>query len=251
MIEKWKAFLGTTPKAAFNKLASWYIAAINVRGVTLVEKRAVVDTWAYKHKVDVMILSETKVNANCVMNSENYVWFFSSGVKNENRDKVEKARQNNEKITEELKQLVTEHHGTGIAIYKGYLNTIYAITPIDGRTMTSTLRNVNQFNIIAAYAPTSAAAEENKEKIYNNLAKTVKSFPKHEFTIIGGDFNAKLIELTDEEKQIFGQHFLEAPEHTHTHSNTQRSKRWTVGGDFWTLQSTIGSASVTANSQNE
>ena len=40
------------------------------------------------------------------------------------------------------------------------------------------------------------------KKIDHHLAKTVKSFPKHEFLIVGGDFNAKLTELTDEEHKF-------------------------------------------------
>ena len=55
-------------------------ASTNVRRNCNAIKRKQIDDWGYKHGVQIICLQETGINMNSVVNSENFTWFFSSGV---------------------------------------------------------------------------------------------------------------------------------------------------------------------------
>ena len=149
-------------KCKLNKNSELNTVALNMRGSTEKVKRNQVDAWGSRYGVDVFMLRETKVNSNCVMNSEKYMWFFSSGVKNEKRDEANKKRVNNQKLGSELRNEITEHWGVGIAISKKMVCTIEHVIPISGRIMYMMLSSRNNIYLIAAYAPTSVAEESEK-----------------------------------------------------------------------------------------
>ena len=136
---------------------------LNARELTSVQKRIGIDRWANKFKIDVMFFQESKINSNCVMETENYIWFFSSKVKNEDRERSDKLKATNQNIPQDLRNATAEHRGVGIAFYKGYMGTIEQVSPKGDRLMTAKLRSRNTLNLIAAYAPTSAAETTDKE----------------------------------------------------------------------------------------
>ncbi len=146
------------------------------------------------------------------METDNYIWFFSTKVKNEDREKRDKLRASNQKIPTQLRLDITEHRGTCIAIYKGYTDAIEEVNPLGDRMIHMKLRSQNNLHFVAAYAPISTEDILVKEAFYESLTNTCNKIPKHEMLIIGGDMNAKLISLTEEEQTIFGRHYLEAPE---------------------------------------
>ena len=76
--------------------------------------------------------------------------------------------------------------------------------------MMVTLKGKTNINIISAYAPPSNAPETEKESFYVSFTTLIRRLKNHDVTIIGGDFNAKLIELNEEEQKIFGKHYLKA-----------------------------------------
>ena len=87
---------------------------LNARGLTSVEKRIGIDRWANKFKIDVMFFQESKINSYCVMEAENYIWFFSSKVNNEDRERSDKLKATNQNIPQDLRNATAEHRGVGI-----------------------------------------------------------------------------------------------------------------------------------------
>ena len=162
------------------------------------------------------------------MNTDNYTWFFSSGVSNSNRDKVEKIRTNNGRVPIELRDAINEHRGVGFAIYNGFAGTIEKVEALGARLMYIKLNSASNCHIIVAYAPTAEAPRFEKEEFYYQVGELIKKVPKHEFLLINGDFNAKLIKLDENETDRFGKHYLEAEngviERTHVDTLDNRTR---------------------------
>ncbi len=74
----WEQVKHNFVKAKCTKHAKWNIAQINPRGASVAEKRNAIDEWGNRYKIDFILLSECKINANCPKMTDNYVWFFSS-----------------------------------------------------------------------------------------------------------------------------------------------------------------------------
>ncbi len=94
--EDWYGRLNETNEGKFNKFATWNVTQLNARGFGDSAKRTALDKWGERYNIDFFMLEETKVNANCVYNTDNYIWFCSSRVKNEDRDTVQKLKENNQ-----------------------------------------------------------------------------------------------------------------------------------------------------------
>lgn len=223
----WKQNLKLNFVGKFNKMAEWYCVQLNARSLATTEKRNTIDAWANTHKVDIMFFEESKVNSNSVVETDNYIWFFSTAVKNEDREKRDKLKAANMKIPNELRLAITEHRGVAIAIFKGYKGLIEEVLPLGDRLLHIKMRNRNNLHLIAAYAPTSPAETQIKETFYELTKQTINKIPKHEMLVVGGDFNAKIIHLEEEEELIYGKHYLVAPEGTleNTNTNTLENRR--------------------------
>jgi len=136
---------------------------INLRGSGDSAKRIALDRWGERYQIDAFTTQENKVNSNCMMNTENYLWFISSDVKNEDREKADKKRINNQRIGKELTDATVEKRGVGVLVSKKLAITIESIEPISSRLMMVTLKGKANINIISAYAPPSNAPEDEKE----------------------------------------------------------------------------------------
>ena len=98
-------------------------------------------------------MQETHVNMNVrEMRKSGYTWFFGGDVDNP------------------LKGQHTEA-GVAIVIHRDLSNYIWDIDPISDRIITITLGYSIPISFISAYAPTSAADTETKEKFYNTVEK--------------------------------------------------------------------------------
>jgi exonuclease III len=69
------------------------------------------------------------------------------------------------------------------------LNNIESISP---RIIVASFRGNPKSTIICCYSPTNVAPEEEVERFYQDLSSIMRQIPKHNVTILGGDFNAKL-----------------------------------------------------------
>ena len=64
-------------------------------------------------KIDLLCIQETKINCNAMECRNGYTWYFSSGVKDADRDKATKLRNNNRRIPPNLQEKIREHRGVG------------------------------------------------------------------------------------------------------------------------------------------
>jgi exonuclease III len=66
------------------------------------------------------------------------------------------------------------------------------------------LEGSTRIHIISAYAPTAEADLAEKERFSETLELLYKAIQKHEICYLGGDFNAKIIELSEVEEETYG-----------------------------------------------
>ena len=83
-----------------NNKATLHVVQLNPGGLGDASKRNAIDHWGPRDDIDVLTFEETKVNANCVKQSDNYIWFHSTSVKNENRDKLRKLNKLRARISQ-------------------------------------------------------------------------------------------------------------------------------------------------------
>lgn len=158
---------------------------------------------------------ERKVNANSVTNTDNYAWFISSDVKDEDRDKANKLMNSNQKVPDDLKHKIREHRGVAIAVKKCNVRLVESIEPAGSRILTVRFRCQNMLNIIAAYAPTSAAKKEENYTFLLGTWNHGETNPKARTLVhCGGDFNTKRILLNEEVEEQLGEFYLKANEST-------------------------------------
>ena len=56
------------------------VASMNVRGVTTLDKRILVEEWMGKRRVDMLLLQETKQSGESRLCRQRYTWYFSGGT---------------------------------------------------------------------------------------------------------------------------------------------------------------------------
>jgi exonuclease III len=87
------------------------------------------------------------------------------------------------------------HHteaGVAIVVSNELINYIWDINPINDRIIAVTLGYSIPIRFISAYAPTSAAEPETKEKFYKQLKTIQTKLQKQGPTYTMGDFNARV-----------------------------------------------------------
>lgn len=94
--------------------------------------------------------------------------------------------------------------GVALMIHKRMKHLITETKAISDRVIYVTIRINSKYNmqIIQAYAPTSASTDEENEAFYEDL--TAKSTEKAKFTVIIGDFNAKVGARTNTDLSYVG-----------------------------------------------
>jgi len=87
----------------------------------------------------------------------------------------------------------TSTKGIGFIVNQKIKESIREIKPYNERIIEITIRINERYNlrILQVYAPTSTSEEEEIENFYEDLEKAINS-KKEKFTIIMGDFNAKI-----------------------------------------------------------
>lgn len=156
-----------------NKFVFFYIASLNGRSTNTTEKRKLIDDWANRFKIDILCLQETKVNTNKTIESENFTWFFATGIAVDKRANVQNKRFDGKRVSKEEFQSTTEHHGVGIAIHNRLLRTlidVHPISSISSRIITAKFKSTCNLNIVSTYAPTAVDSEQTKDKYYGSLA---------------------------------------------------------------------------------
>ena len=72
------------------------------------------------------------------------------------------------------------------------LKTLNSIEKIQPRMMAATFNGNPRATIISYYSPTNVSEETELVTFYDELSSLVRSIPKHNMLVIGGDMNAQI-----------------------------------------------------------
>ena len=79
----------------------------------------------------------------------------------------------------------------GMIIGSRALKTLKSIERIQPRMMAATFNGNPKATIISCYSPTNVSKENEIVTFYEDLSSLVRSIPKHNLLVIGGDMNAQ------------------------------------------------------------
>ena len=82
--------------------------------------------------------------------------------------------------------------GVGMLIGPRALKTLNSIERIQPRMMAATFNGNPKATIISCYSPTNVSEETELVTFYEELSSLVRSIPKHNLLVIGGDMNAQI-----------------------------------------------------------
>ena len=133
-------------------------------------KREMLEMWAKKENIDIILIQETHVNQAGVERRKEYTIFFSEN------DKLLDDAGNQKKIT---------HAGVAIMVRNKLLDSILEINPIDDRLMSITLRGAVQTTFINTYMYTAENTENNSYRYITLKAHYIK-YKKYGPTFVGG-----------------------------------------------------------------
>ena len=81
--------------------------------------------------------------------------------------------------------------GVGLLIGPRALKTLNSVEKIQPRMMAATFNGNPRATIISCYSPTNVSEETELVTFYDELSSLVRSIPKHNMLVIGGDMNAQ------------------------------------------------------------
>ena len=82
--------------------------------------------------------------------------------------------------------------GVGMLIGPRALKTLNSIERIQPRMMAATFNGNPKATVISCYSPTNVSEETELVSFYEELSSLVRSIPKHNLLVIGGDMNAQI-----------------------------------------------------------
>ena len=128
--------------------------------------------------------------------------------------------------------------GVGMLIGPRALKTLNSIERIQPRMMAATFNGNPKATIISCYSPTNVSEETELVTFYEELSSLVRSIPKHNLLVIGGDMNAQIGKNRNNKYSLHntsnrnGQHLIDFMiENRLTCLNTNFQKR---EGKLWT-----------------
>ena len=128
--------------------------------------------------------------------------------------------------------------GVGMLIGPRALKTLNSIERIQHRMMVATFNGNPKATIISCYSPTNVSDETELVTFYEELPSLVRSIPKHNLLVIGGDMNAQIGKNRNNKYSLHntsnrnGQHLIDFMiENRLTCLNTNFQKR---EGKLWT-----------------
>ena len=128
--------------------------------------------------------------------------------------------------------------GVGMLIEPRALKTLNSIERIQPRMMAATFNGNPKDSIISCYSPTNVSEETELVTFYEELSSLVRSIPKHNLLVIGGDMNAQIGKNGNNKYSLHntsnrnGQHLIDFMiENRLTCLNTNFQKR---EGKLWT-----------------
>ena len=97
--------------------------------------------------------------------------------------------------------------GIGLFIERSITKSLQSVTKVCDRIIIATLDGNPQTTIVAVYAPTNAASDEDKESFYKQLHDVLTPIPVHNIVIVLGDFNARIgRDLHESNPRVYAYH---------------------------------------------
>ena len=92
--------------------------------------------------------------------------------------------------------------GVGMLLSPKAYQSLNNIEPISSRILIASFNGNPMTNVICCYSPTNSSDEDNVEQFYRQLTQLVKSTPKHNLTVIGGDFSGNIENIESANKSF-------------------------------------------------
>ena len=196
------------------------IATLNIRGMNYITARQQVTYVMKKHSIDILALQETHVNYTGKETHDDYIFYFSSSIDDDQRKRTEvdleayNAKCKKDKIQHDeaqrermrIRQRAAEKLGCAI-VYAKKLNLDVDIQATDHQHILMTINTKPiSINIAATHAPHANHTTQTKNIHYETLGQHVDKWKPHEVNLILGDFNARLLEQLPQESTIIGKH---------------------------------------------
>ena len=171
------------------KIATWNVRTLN--GPTKLDELC---SNARAYNLDAIAITETHLTGQFESKVNGYT-FFNSGESSIKRN------------------------GVGLLLSPLLADNVASLEQHNSRIITARIymRHVN-LSIVCCYAPTEEASDTAKDTFYRDLNRILNDIPKHDVTILLGDFNAKLTNDNHGAQGILGNHSL----HTRTNDNGER-----------------------------
>ena len=152
-----------------------HIAIFNVRTLNRIGQLPVLTASAVEHKIDIICIQEQRYThtEDIKYHQTGNGWTLAtvSAWKNSVNATV---------------------GGVGILIGPRVIKTLNSIERIQPRMMTATFNSNPRATIISYYSPTNVSEEIKLATFYDELSSLVRSIPKHNLLVIGGDMNAQI-----------------------------------------------------------
>ena len=120
---------------------------------------------------------------------------------------IHSLKEERKKLPQELINSTREQWGVAFAIQKKALPILEEVEPVNSRIIRAKLKGKIDINVLICYAPQAATMNHFKDHFWDTLKHETSKLPKHEFTIVLGDFNSKIWERQEDEN-CFGNNFL-------------------------------------------
>ena len=204
------------------------IATLNIRGMNYITARQQIVYVMKKHHIDVLALLETHVNYTGKEIHDNYIFYFSSVVDDDQRKRADKELEmyndkcKKEKIPQDeakrermrIRQRAAEKLGCAF-VYKAKLNLEINVQAIDNKNISMTIDTKPiPINIAATHAPHANHTIRIKSSHYAGLEQQMDKWKPYEVNFLLGDFNARLLEQLPQECTIIGKHIYRTPTST-------------------------------------
>ena len=154
------------------------IATFNVRTlnrITIREQLSELTTSALKHKIDVICIQEHRYThtEDIKYHETGNGWMLVT-------------------VSTWKNSVNASVGGVGMLIGPRALKTLNSIERIQPRMMAATFNFNPKAKIISCYSPTNVSEENEIVTFYEDLSSLVRSIPKHNLLVIGGDMNAQI-----------------------------------------------------------
>ena len=151
------------------------IATFNVRTLNRISQLPELTALALEHKIDIICIQEHRYThtENIKYHDTGNGWMLAtvSAWKNSVNATV---------------------GGVGMLLGPRVLKTLNSIERIQPRMMASMFNGNPRATIISCYSPTNVSDETELVAFYNELSSLVRSIPKHNVLVIGGDMNTQI-----------------------------------------------------------